>query len=238
LSKKEFPDLLREACERIKLEIALMIYFTNSIYFSDRGYRLSFHDEHPEIPPSPHYLQLRNLFRNPQACKRIAGIMRLSVENLSPDYLADLPHSVSPLVAYIFNLTEIPIVTVPSEKLKNPEKEKDYGVSKVVIAGCHMGTDRFLKRCLITDDTVSMLARTKLIAIPILQKAGYEILKQILVLVDRNEGGKETLEKHGYELISIIDLHEMLQIYRDKGYISAKQYDKSVAFSLEAKKHI
>ena len=51
-----------------------------------------------------------------------------------------------------------------------------------------------------------------------------------VVLVDREMGAKERLKQNGINLISIIKLDVMMNLYRSSGYIDEEQYDSYLAY--------
>jgi uridine monophosphate synthetase len=63
----------------------------------------------------------------------------------------------------------------------------------------------------------------------VLEADGIQI-KDIVCFINRNQGGKEKLEAHGYKLHSITDLYMVLDVLHKHGKISAA--DKAKAESL------
>ena len=57
----------------------------------------------------------------------------------------------------------------------------------------------------------------------LLEESGLKV-KDVIVLIDREHGAAERLKRHGYNLISILNLDVMLTHYMSKGLISEETY--------------
>ena len=55
-------------------------------------------------------------------------------------------------------------------------------------------------------------------------------VKDVLVLLDRQEGAREQLKSHGYNLISILGLEPMLNYLMASGLIEEDNYDRSIEY--------
>ena len=62
-----------------------------------------------------------------------------------------------------------------------------------------------------------------------------KVIPKIIVIVDREEGGKETLKKFGYDLISILGFKDILNLYVSKKLITREKYEKSLEYGKFAK---
>lgn len=215
-----------------KLEnLALKFFEYKAIKFSKKGFKFNLHAEHPEAPLSPNYLNLRDVFRHPEIRKIIAEIFASEVKKIKPDLLVDLPQSISPIVTTVSDLTGIPMISVRSEALKGAGK-KDHGVAQSINGIYKKG-----QKALILDDLVSSYAFTKIKAIAVLKKAGLKVVPKILVVVDRNEGGKENLQKKRFGLVSLLNLKNMFKLYLKNKLISKTVFEKSLKYSAVAKKY-
>lgn len=56
------------------------------------------------------------------------------------------------------------------------------------------------------------------------------MVEDILVLVDREQGGAEILRGHNYNLHAIFKIKNLLGLYLEKGKISREKYDETVAY--------
>jgi len=209
-------------------QIALDFYKFKAIKFSKEGFKFNFHAEHPEAPLSPNYLNLRDVFRNPEIRKNIAKQIIPIVKKLKPDILVDLPQSISPITTTVSDMTGIPMISVRSEALKGIKK--DHGVKQNINGAFKKG-----QKVLIIDDVVSSYAFTKIKAIEVLKRSGLKIIPTIIVVADREEGGKETLKKIKYDLISVLGFKDIFNLYLSKKLITKEDYKKSLEYSKFAK---
>jgi uridine monophosphate synthetase len=58
-------------------------------------------------------------------------------------------------------------------------------------------------------------------------------VEDIVVLIDRKQGGREDLEERGYRLHAVFGLGEMLDVLAQHGRISTAQRDEVKAFLAE-----
>lgn len=92
------------------------------------------------------------------------------------------------------------------------EKPKEHGLEKVVEGDVNPGD-----RVIIVDDVVTTGGST-IKAIEAAREFGLDIVK-VIALVDRQEGGRENIEKMGVEFESIVTKEELVRSYnteRDK----------------------
>ncbi len=209
-------------------QIALDFYKSKAIKFSKEGFKFNLHAEHPEAPLSPNYLNLRDVFRNPKIRKNIAKQIVPIVKKLKPDILVDLPQSISPITTTVSDMTKIPMISVRSEALKGIKK--DHGVKQSINGAFKNG-----QRVLIIDDVVSSYAFTKIKAIEVLKENGLKVIPKIIVIVDREEGGKEKLKKSKFDLISVLSFKNILDLYLSKKLITRQEYEKSLEYGEFAK---
>jgi len=55
-------------------------------------------------------------------------------------------------------------------------------------------------------------------------------VRDVLVLLDRQEGAREQLKAHGYNLISILGLETMLNYLMASGLIEEDSYNRSIEY--------
>lgn len=203
--------------------IALDFFKLKAIKFSKEGFKFNLHAEYPEAPLSPNYLNLRDVFRDPEIRKNIAKQIVPIVKKLKPDILVDLPQSISPITTTISDITKIPMISVRSEALKGIKK--NHGVKQNI-----NGIFKNGQKALIIDDVVSSYAFTKIKAIEVLKANGLKVIPKIIVIVDREEGGKEKLKKSKYDLISVLGFKDILNLYLSRKLITRQDYEKSLEY--------
>ena len=105
-----------------------------------------------------------------------------------------------------------------------PRKEvKDYGTGKGIEGGFERG-----ERVFVLDDPITT-GGSELKAIAPLEEAGL-VVEDVVVLVDRQQGGRQELQEQGYRLHAFLELGEMLQVLARQGRISPEQRDEVIAF--------
>ena len=69
-------------------------------------------------------------------------------------------------------------------------------------------------------------------AIEPLEEAGL-VVKDVLVLIDRKQGGRADLAQRGYALHAVLDLMTILDVLKTAGYIDAQTYAEVAAYLQE-----
>jgi uridine monophosphate synthetase len=83
-------------------------------------------------------------------------------------------------------------------------------------------------------DDLATTGDTKLEAIQRLEAAGLTV-RDIVVLIDREQGARETLAAAGYRLRAVATLRQLLDLWRDEGAVTPEQFAEVSAF-LEAER--
>ncbi|MFC1909637.1 orotate phosphoribosyltransferase, partial [Chloroflexota bacterium] len=137
-------------------------------------------------------------------------------KGLKFDVYADVPTAATPIVAILSHETRIPMIS--------PRKnEKQHGTKRPIDGSFHQG-----EVALLVDDLIT-LADSKLEAISVLEENGLQV-HDVVVLVDRQQGGAQELEKRGYACHKAFDLSELLEFYLEVGKISQDQYERTLDY--------
>jgi uridine monophosphate synthetase len=83
-------------------------------------------------------------------------------------------------------------------------------------------------RVVVLDDLITT-GGSKLAAIAALEEAGLRV-EDVVVLVDREQGGAEDLAEHGYRLHAVLRLEQMLETLTLQRRISEDQRDEVLTF--------
>lgn len=158
---------------------------------------------------SPIYLDLRLLASYPQAMRQAAAVYRPILAGLAFDLLAATP------------LAGLPIGTAVSLEMNLPliyprGSAKSYGTGKRVEGRWEKG-----QTAVVIDDLITS-GDSLLGGIEALEAAGLQV-RNAVVLIDREQGGRETLQSRGYQLHSAMTLGQLLSILERAGRISGRQ---------------
>ncbi|MCS6909027.1 MAG: orotidine-5'-phosphate decarboxylase [Anaerolineales bacterium] len=165
---------------------------------------------------SPIYLDLRRLISHPPILKLAARAYAGVLAGLRFDRLAGLPYAALPIGTAVALEMNRPLLY--------PRREvKDYG-TKAAIEG-----DYAAGETVVVLDDLATTGDTKLEAIQKLEAAGLKV-RDIVVLIDREQGAREALAAAGYTLHAVTTLRELLALWRESGAVTAAQYDEVMAF--------
>jgi orotate phosphoribosyltransferase len=186
------------------------------------AFRLKLHEKQPDAPLSPIYVDLRTLRSFPDALDEavLSLVEMIAAQGLSFDLYADVPQAATPLVAVLTHVTRIGMIT--------PRAAKTHGAGDA-INGAYTPSQTVL----VIDDLVTR-AESKLEAIHMLEAHGL-IVRDVAVLVDREQGGAEQLAAAGYQLHAAVTLSQLLDHWRVTGGIDEATYERVHAYSAQAR---
>jgi uridine monophosphate synthetase len=165
---------------------------------------------------SPVYIDLRVLVSYPKVLKQVAKAYLSVLEKLKFDRMAAVPYTAIPIVAAVSFYNNKPWLYTRKEV-------KNYGTKKPFEGEYKVG-----ERVVLVDDMITTGA-SKIEAIKPLTNAGL-IIKDIVVLFDREQGGKEFLEEKGFRLYPVLTLKEWLDLLVKKKKISKEKYEEVISF--------
>ena len=158
---------------------------------------------------SPIYLDLRRLVSYPQQLQTIGRLLVEVLARLPFEHIAAIPYAA------------LPIATAASlaggYSLVYPRREaKTYG-TKAAVEGVFHPNDT----AVVVDD-LATTGDSKFEAITRLTDAGL-LVKDIVVVIDREQGAAETLHSAGYHFHALATLHQLLDAWQQIGVLSADQ---------------
>lgn len=168
---------------------------------------------------SPIYIDLRVIVSYPDVLKMVAGAMWERVMDIEFDCICGVPY------------TALPIATAMSLEHNTPmvmrrKEVKDYGTRKAIEGVFTKG-----QTCLVIEDLVTS-GSSVFETIEPLQIEGL-VVKDIVVLVDREQGGRKHIEEKGYRLHSVFTISEMLEALRAAGKLDGEMVEKVKIFIKE-----
>jgi uridine monophosphate synthetase len=173
---------------------------------------------------SPYYNNLRLLASYPALLKQVAGLMAQTVKGagVEPEIWVGIAMAGIPLAVAISQHTGIGAGYVRAEA-------KGYGTKRMVEGAWHEGA-----RAILVDDVVSDGA-SKLEVLEHVRAAGLEV-DDIVVLVDRSQGGPDLMARHGLRCHATITMEQVLDILLSEGLITGEQAVESRRFMGEARR--
>jgi len=165
---------------------------------------------------SSYYIDLARLLSSPKDLYIIAEIAASEVKKLSTseriDKIASIELKGALIAPSVACITNLPCVIVRKE-------QKAYGVAGR-LAGAEVSKGEHV---LFFDDVVSE-GLSKLEGIKPLEELGATV-KHIMVVVNREQGGKENLEKAGYKVHALAKVSELVNSLLESKRISKEQAD-------------
>jgi orotate phosphoribosyltransferase len=165
---------------------------------------------------SPYYIDMARLLASPKELCTIVDAATEKIKSISAsehiDKLASIELKGALIVPIIACKLDLPCVIVRKE-------EKVYGVTGRIAGADITKGDNVL----FFDDVVSE-GLSKVEGVKPLQELGANV-KHLLVVVNREQGGKENLEKLGFKVHWLAKVSEVVEILQKSGSISKAQAD-------------
>lgn len=179
-------------------------------------FRLKLHERHPEAPLSPLYIDLRVVRRFPAVKRAAVDVYEELLRGLRFDLLADVPMAATPFVASLSDRLQTGQIT--------PRLDQKTHGSGARVDGL-LERDRGARAALI-DDLVTK-ADSKIEAALVLKEEGVAV-NDIVVLIDREQGGRQQLAGAGYHLHAAMTMGQILRFYLESGQIDGARYHQIV----------
>ncbi len=193
-----------------------------------KGFKLKLHEKNSNAPLSPYYLNFRTPDNpkpgplTPEILRDIGYILYKEARDYGFGYdcVAGVPRAGDPFAeAFAERYQERRNRELPIIKLGKKELKEKRQVTTII-----NGIKNQNRVTLIIDDLITK-SHSKLETIKTIESAGL-VVNDVLVLVDREEGGKAELAKRGYLLHFIFKFSWLLEFYLQERRITQEIYDE------------
>jgi uridine monophosphate synthetase len=168
---------------------------------------------------SPIYIDLRQIVSYPKLLADIAQAYLPLLFNLRFSRIVGLPYAAIPIATAISLAGNYPMIY--------PRKEvKTYGTKAEIEGEYHAG------ETVVVIDDLATTGGSKFEAIEKLTGAGL-IVKDVVVLVDRQSGAKESLEQAGYSMHAVFTIRQLLDYWEQNEKVEKDKIEETRKFLSE-----
>jgi len=164
------------------------------------------------------YINLRKIISYPHFLRSVAKAMWEAVQGAKYDLVCGVPYTALPIATCLSLDYDIPMVMRRREK-------KDYGTKQMI-----EGEFKARQRCLIIEDVITT-GGSIIETADELENVGLDI-QDVVVLIDREQGGRENLEKK-FRVHTVLTLTGMLQSLLDSTLLSLSERQIIERFLME-----
>ena len=161
---------------------------------------------------SPFYVDLRPLASDPKILKHLADYLleMLPLDNF--DLICGVPYAALPMATAMSLESYIPLI------IKRKEA-KTYGTKKLIEGLFQKG-----QNCLLVEDVITS-GKSLLETIPEIEEEGITV-SDIVVVLDREQGGKQLLESKGYRVHTLFTISEVCEMLYEDGKLDTAEVAK------------
>ena len=170
---------------------------------------------------SPIYIDLRYIISFPKLLEQIGAAYLPLLSTLHFSRIAGLPYAAIPIATAISLVGKYPMIY--------PRKEvKTYGTKAEIEGEYHAG------ETVVVIDDLATTGGSKFEAIEKLTVVGL-VVKDVVVLVDRQSGAKESLEQAGYNLHAVLTITQLLDHWEATGKVEKEKIEETRTFLKQTK---
>ncbi len=157
------------------------------------------------------YLDLRQIVSYPDVLRNVASAMWNLVQHCQIDLVCGVPYTALPIATCLSLQHNIPMIMRRKEK-------KEYGTKQQIEGKFSTG-----QRCLIIEDVITS-GGSIIETADELENAGL-VIEDLVVLIDRQQGGKENLQKRHFNVHAVFKLPEIMQQLLKTNLLSSAEKD-------------
>jgi uridine monophosphate synthetase len=165
--------------------------------------------------PSYIYADIRSVISQPKLFRWVCELLASKLTMLKFDFICGVPYSALTFASAISYANQMP-------QLLTRKEAKTYGTKKMVEGSFTPG-----QTVVILEDVVTT-GSSVLSTIALLQEQGL-VVKDVVCLIERNQGGREQLLAQGYSLTSVLDLYQIIDILFNSNKITAAMKEQALA---------
>ncbi len=170
---------------------------------------------------SPIYIDLRQIISYPKLLEQVGAAYLPILRGLEFQRIAGLPYAAIPIATVISLQGNYPLLY--------PRKEvKTYGMKAEIEGEYHAG------ETVVVIDDLATTGGSKFEAIEKLTGAGL-VVKDVVVLIDRQSGAKEVLEAAGFRLHAVLTITELLDYWEKTGKVEKRRIEETRTFLKSSK---
>jgi uridine monophosphate synthetase len=165
---------------------------------------------------SPIYIDLRQIITYPKLLEQVGAAYLPLLQQLTFDRIAGLPYAAIPIATAVSLQGSYPMIY--------PRKEvKTYGTKAEIEGEYHAG------ETIVVIDDLATTGGSKFEAIEKLTGVGL-VVKDVVVLVDRQSGAKESLAQAGYSMHAVLTISQLLEYWEKNGKVEKNKIEETRKF--------
>lgn len=165
---------------------------------------------------SPIYIDLRRIITYPKLLEQIGQVYLPILKKLQFARIAGLPYAAIPIATATSLAGNYPMIY--------PRKEvKTYGTKAEIEGEYHAG------ETVVVIDDLATTGGSKFEAIEKLTSVGL-VVNDVVVLIDRQSGAKESLEQAGYSMHAVLTVTQLLDYWEETGKVERDKIEATREF--------
>ncbi|WP_185863359.1 orotate phosphoribosyltransferase [Blattabacterium cuenoti] len=157
------------------------------------------------------YIDFRPIASKPDLLIKLSDLLIHEVTSYDFELICGVPYAALPIAITLSLRSKIPLI------IKRKEN-KGYGTERMI-----EGIYKTGQNCLIIEDVITS-GDSLLKTVIDLEKEGL-IIKNIMSILDREQGGIENIKKRGYNIRTLFRIGEIFEILKKKHFLKRKEID-------------